>query len=147
MPMAVCACLCFSGACCCCRPARGVLFLIAGASHQQGDARFLICSIPITSASGLVYCQACRRCWPFCLAAIVSACRACGGRCAGCWCYRESAAVAVAADAMAERRISLLVDHCAAGRGWLCPVVAVNQPSPGRLFSPDHLLMALFCRS
>jgi len=23
-------------------------------------------------------------------------------------------------------------------------VVAVNQPSPGRLFSPDHLLMALF---
>ena len=38
---------------------------------------------------------------------------------------------------------SPLVDHCAAGRGWLCPVVAVNQPSPGRLFSPDHLLMAL----
>lgn len=27
---------------------------------------------------------------------------------------------------------------------WLCPVVAVNQPSPGRLFSPDHLLRALF---
>ena len=26
----------------------------------------------------------------------------------------------------------------------LCPVVAVNQPSPGRLFSPDHLLRALF---
>ncbi len=45
-----------------------------------------------------------------------------------------SAAVAVAADAMAERRISLLVDHCAAGRGWLCPVVAVNQPSPGACF-------------
>ena len=116
-----------------------VLFLMAGASRQQGDAilnlfypdheRFwlgLLPGVPAVLAFLLSgYRQRLPRLW---LAAGAIA----------------SAAVAVAADAMAERRISLLVDHCAAGRGWLCPVVAVNQPSPGRLFSPDHLLMALF---
>ena len=119
-----------------------VLFLMAGASRQQGDAilnlfypdheRFwlgLLPGVPAVLAFLLSgYRQRLPRLWRAMRWLLVL----------------SSAAVAVAADAMAERRISLLVDHCAAGRGWLCPVVAVNQPSPGRLFSPDHLLMALF---
>ena len=65
-----------------------VLFLMAGASRQQGDAilnlfypdhdRFWLGLLPGVPAV-----------LAFLLAAIVSACRACGGRCAGCWCYRK----------------------------------------------------------
>ena len=111
-----------------------VLFLMAGASRQQGDAilnlfypdhdRFWLGLLP-----GV----------PAVLAFLLSGYRQRLPRAGG-----HNPAVAVAADAMAERRISLLADHRAAGGGWLCPVVAVNQPSPGRLFSPDHLLRALF---
>lgn len=120
-----------------------VLFLMAGASRQQGDAilnlfypdheRFWLGLLPGVPAVLAFLLSGYRQR----LAAPVAGDALAAGAIA-------SAAVAVAADAMAERRISLLVDHCAAGRGWLCPVVAVNQPSPGRLFSPDHLLMALF---
>ncbi|MCS6037175.1 DUF2919 domain-containing protein [Klebsiella pneumoniae subsp. pneumoniae] len=101
------------------RPRSVVLFLMAGASRQQGDARFLICSIPITSASGGLpgvpavlafllsgYRQRLPRLWR----AMRRLLRAIGALTA-----------AVAADAMAERRIPSLVDHCAAGRGWLMP--------------------------
>ncbi len=116
-----------------------VLFLMAGASRQQGDAilnlfypdhdRFWLGLLPGVPAV-----------LAFLLSA--SAARVAGDALAAG--AIAIAAVAVAADAMAERRISLLANYRAAGGGWLCPVVAVNQPSPGRLFSPDHLLRALF---
>ncbi len=120
-----------------------VLFLMAGASRQQGDAilnlfypdheRFwlgLLPGVPAVLAFLLSgYRQRLPRLWRAMRWLLV---------------LSQVLLLLWQPDAMAERRISLLVDHCAAGRGWLCPVVAVNQPSPGRLFSPDHLLMALF---
>jgi hypothetical protein len=116
--------------------------LMAGASRQQGDA-LLNLFYPDHDNFWLGYCRACRRCWRFSLAGDVSASRL-WPRCAGCWCYRN-AAVALAAAAMAERRIALgLTIGC-----WSrisMPLVAVSQPSPQSLFSEDQV-NGTFCRS
>jgi hypothetical protein len=94
-----------------------VLFLMAGASRQQGDALLnlfypdhdnfwlgLLPGVPAVLAFISAGIGSASRLWP---------------RCAGCWCYRSSA-VALAAAAVAERRVAFGADHRAAGRGYLC---------------------------
>ncbi len=110
------------------RPARGCCFLMAGASRRQGDA-ILNLFYPDHDRCWLRFTPGVPAVLPFLLSGYrqrlpprVAGDALAAGAIA-------IAAVAVAADAMAERRISLLADHRAAGGGWLCPVVAVNQPS------------------
>jgi hypothetical protein len=81
-----------------------VLFLMAGASRQQGDA-LLNLFYPDHDNFWLGLLPG----MPAVLAFIISGHRqrfpGSGGRCAGCWCF-PSSAVALAAAAVAERRVA-----------------------------------------
>lgn len=118
-----------------------VLFLMAGASRQQGDA-LLNLFYPDHDNFGWDCSPAFRRCWRLSLAGIVSASPALAHDALAAGAF-PALAVGLATAVVDERRVAFGGDHRPAGGGSLRALVAVKQPSAESLFSRRTGLTAL----